>query len=201
MDQAAATCIAGGKFPPFTSYHLIVAGCFLTKLPAYMYHGQICYGTERIILVKSIAEDFIAHLKEKAASFNVGLPVTVAMAKGAKFLLGGPQYGEKNALVLTIVTGVTKVMLMWNEETFGPSVAVFIVNSDEEAIDLVSDTLYGFSTSVHTTNLTRALNISKELDIGQVQVNANTVHGEGTSSVFFGMLRLMTNFHSKLAMW
>ncbi|KAE9372002.1 ALDH-like protein [Stipitochalara longipes BDJ] len=168
VEEAAVTCIFG----------------------AYMHHGQICYGTERIILMKGIADDFITILKKKASSFDVGLPVTASMAKGAhdklldaqskgaKFLLGGPQYGEKHALVPTIVTGVTKDMIMWNEETFGPSVAVFVVDSDEEAIDLVNNTPYGFSTSIHTTNLMRALNISKELDVGQVQVNANTVYGE-----------------------
>jgi len=141
--------------------------------------------------MKNIADDFVALLKGKASEFNVGLPVTAAMSqgahdklldaqsKGAKFLLGGPQYSDKHALVPTIVTGITKDMMMWNEETFGPSVAVFIVDSDEEAIDLVNDTPYGFSTSIHTTNLTRALNISKELEVGQVQVNANTVYGEG----------------------
>lgn len=55
---------------------------------------------------------------------------------------------------------------------------MFIVDNVEEAIELVNDTPCGFSTSIHTTNLTRALNISKELDVGQVQVNANTVYGE-----------------------
>jgi acyl-CoA reductase-like NAD-dependent aldehyde dehydrogenase len=166
------------------------------EILAYMHHGQICYGTERIITMKSIADDFIKLLQKKAKSFDVGLPVTAAMAKGAhdklldaqskgaKILLGGPQYSEKNALVPTIVIGVTKEMVMWNEETFGPSVAVFIVDNDEEAIELVNDTPYGFSTSIHTMNLTRALKISKELEVGQVQVNANTVYGEGENNGF-----------------
>jgi acyl-CoA reductase-like NAD-dependent aldehyde dehydrogenase len=94
--------------------------------------------------MKSIANDFIQLLKGNAELFNVGYPVTVAMAKGAheklfdaqskgaKFLLGEPQYGENNALVPTIVIGVTRDMTMWNEETFGLSVAVFIVENDEE---------------------------------------------------------------------
>jgi acyl-CoA reductase-like NAD-dependent aldehyde dehydrogenase len=62
--------------------------------------------------------------------------------------------------------------------------AVFIVDNVEEAIELVNDTPYGFSTSIHTTNLTRALNISKEPDVGQVQVHANTVYGEGKNNCF-----------------
>jgi acyl-CoA reductase-like NAD-dependent aldehyde dehydrogenase len=75
-------------------------------------------------------------------------------------------------------------MITWNEETFGPSVAVFIVDNVEEAIELVNDTPYGISTSIHTTNLTRALNISKELVVGQVQVNANTVYEEDKNNCF-----------------
>jgi len=178
-----------------------------------MHHGQICYGTERIILMKSIADSFIALLKKQAASFDVGLPVTAAMAKGshdklldaqskgAKFLLGGPQYSANHTLVPTIVTGLTKDMIMWNEETFGPSVAVFIVDSDEEAIKLVNDTPYGFSTSIHTTNLTRALAISKELEVGQVQVNANTVYGEGKNGIILVCVGRVTNFCSEFAVW
>lgn len=82
---------------------------------------------------------------------------------------------------------------MWNEETFGPSVALFIVDSDEEAVELVNDTPYGFSTSIHTTNLNRALNISKELDVGQAQANANTVYGEGKNVTFFSVLTLIAD--------
>jgi acyl-CoA reductase-like NAD-dependent aldehyde dehydrogenase len=156
-----------------------------------MHHGQICYGTERIIIMESIADSFISILVREAEKLNVGYPVTANMAKGAhdklvdaqnknaKFLLGGPKYGPNNSLFPTIVTGVTKDMIMWNEETFGPSVAVFIVKNDEEAIDLVNDTPYGFSTSIHTADLHRALWISKELDVGQVQMNGITVYGEG----------------------
>ena len=141
--------------------------------------------------MKSIAENFIQLLKKTAESFDAGIPVTATMSKGthdklvdaqykgAKFILGGPQYGEKHSLVPSIVTGVTKEMTMWNEETFGPCLAVYIVDNDEEAIELVNDTPYGFSTSIHTRDLTRALKISRELDVGQVQVNANTVSGEG----------------------
>jgi acyl-CoA reductase-like NAD-dependent aldehyde dehydrogenase len=194
LEEAAATCIFGGKVLSWPDISLI--GTVAEHILAYMHHGQICFSTERIIIMKSIADDFIKLLKTKAESFDVGLPVTAAMSKGAhdklldaqskgaKFLLGGPQHSEKNALVPTIVTDITKEMTMWNEETFGPSVAVFIVDTDEDAIELVNDTPYGFSTSIHTTNLTRALNISKELDVGQVQVNANTVYGEGKKNVF-----------------
>lgn len=158
-----------------------------------MHHGQICYGTERIIVMKGVAEAFIELLKKNAESSHVGFPITAAMAKGAhdklsdaqqkgaKFILGGPQYAEKNSLIPTIVTNVTRDMTMWNEETFGPSVSVFIVENDQEAIDLVNATPYGYSTSIHTKNLGRAMDISRELDVGQVQVNANTVYSERKS--------------------
>jgi acyl-CoA reductase-like NAD-dependent aldehyde dehydrogenase len=56
-------------------------------------------------------------------------------------------------------------MTIWGEESFGPSIGVFIVNTDQEAIDLVNDTSYGFSTLIYTTNLERAVNVTKELDV------------------------------------
>jgi acyl-CoA reductase-like NAD-dependent aldehyde dehydrogenase len=70
---------------------------------AYMHHGQICYGTERIVITESIADEFIKLLQKKVGTFDVGLLVTAAMAKrafdrlidaqsnGAKVLLHGPQ--------------------------------------------------------------------------------------------------------------
>jgi acyl-CoA reductase-like NAD-dependent aldehyde dehydrogenase len=70
---------------------------------AFMHHGQICYGTERIILMESIADNFISLLKKEAENFNVGYPVIAKMSKGsydklldaerngAKFLSGGPK--------------------------------------------------------------------------------------------------------------
>jgi acyl-CoA reductase-like NAD-dependent aldehyde dehydrogenase len=102
--------------------------------------------------MESIADNFISLLKKEAENFNVGYPVTTNMSKdsydkllnaerkGANFLLGGPKYGSKRSLVPTILTGVTKDMTIWDEESFCPSVAAFIVKNDQEAMDLVNDT-------------------------------------------------------------
>ncbi|KAF4630451.1 hypothetical protein G7Y89_g7688 [Cudoniella acicularis] len=157
----------------------------------YMHHGQICYGTERIIILRTIADSFLPLLTKEASTFNPGLPVSAtisssthaklldAASKGATFLLGGPTYSENGiSLAPTIVTGVTREMIMWDEETFGPCVAVFVVESGEEAVALVNESSYGFSTSIHTRDLERALEMSRGLEVGQVQVNANTVYGE-----------------------
>jgi acyl-CoA reductase-like NAD-dependent aldehyde dehydrogenase len=127
--------------------------------------------------MESIADNFISLMKMKVENFNVGYPVIANMSKGwydklldaqrkgAKFLLGGPKYGSKHSLPPNILTGVTKDMTIWDEESFGPSIGVFIVNTDQEAIDLVNDTSYGFSTLIYTTNLERAVNVTKELDV------------------------------------
>ncbi|TVY88639.1 Salicylaldehyde dehydrogenase [Lachnellula willkommii] len=188
-DKAAAIVLEDAGME--ASADICIFGEFADNLPAFVHHGQVCFGTERVIIMKSVAENFIQLLKKKAESFHAGIPVTASMSKGthdklvdaqskgAEFILGGPQYGEKHSLVPSIVTGVTKDMTMWNEETFGPCLAVYIVDSDEEATELVNDTPYGFSTSIHTKDLTRALNMSKELDVGQVQVNGTTVHSDG----------------------
>jgi hypothetical protein len=48
----------------------------------FMHHGQICYGTERIIIMESIADNFISLMKMKVENFNVGYPVIANMSKG-----------------------------------------------------------------------------------------------------------------------
>ncbi|RFU28721.1 hypothetical protein B7463_g7626, partial [Scytalidium lignicola] len=153
---------------------------------AFLHHGQICFSTERIIVQKKIAGTFLSLLQKHAAVASSGDGVTErvitnaynklveAKSKGAKFIIGGPQYDSSSSLRPTIVTGVTKDMSMWDEETFGPSVAVFIVETEQEAIDLANNTRFGLNAAVHTANMHRGLIVARQLEYGQVHVNSLT---------------------------
>lgn len=161
---------------------------------AFMNHGQICFSTERIIVLESVADKFIELLKLKSTGFAPGSGVSdevvrkahdalvEAEEKGAKFLSGGPKYTGPAELLPTIVTGVTRDMRMFDIETFGPSVSVYMVTDDEAAIAAANDSVYGLNASIHTKDMYRAIKIARQLEFGQVHVNSLTAHNEGIVS-------------------
>ena len=77
-----------------------------------------------------------------------------------------------------VVVGTKKEMDLYYTESFGPTVSVMPVNSEEEALELANDTEYGLSSAVFTKDLGRALRIAKGIESGAVHVNGMTVHDE-----------------------
>jgi acyl-CoA reductase-like NAD-dependent aldehyde dehydrogenase len=65
-----------------------------------------------------------------------------------------------------IVDGVNKNMDLFHTESFGPSVSVIEISSDEEAIEIANDTEYGLSGAIFTENLGRGLRIAKQIESG-----------------------------------
>lgn len=155
-----------------------------------MHHGQICFSTERVVILDSIAEDFLDLLQEKAQSFTPGSGVSrdmvsraydrlsEAQEKGARFIVGSPSYKGPTELCPTIVTGITEEMSLFGTESFGPTVSVYVAKDDEEAITIANDSLYGLNASIHTTNMSRAITIARQLEFGQVHINSMTTHNE-----------------------
>ena len=111
-----------------------------------MNQGQICMSTERIIVEKSVAEEFARKLAAKGGALKVGDPLSPdsqlgclinpgavkrvqelvddAVAKGAKVLTGGKANGP--CYPPTVVFGVTPAMRMYGEESFGPAKPIVI---------------------------------------------------------------------------
>jgi len=106
-----------------------------------------------------------------------------AQSNGATFLLGSPTYTSKNSLQPALLTDVTPKSRIWDEETFGPSATVYIVDTDSEAIERANDSAYGLSAAVHSTNWERAYNVSRQLEYGQVSVNNMTVADASTQPI------------------
>ena len=157
---------------------------------AFLHHGQICFSTERIIVHESVAQEFIALLIKEATGFDAGSGVTKDLAskacaklveaeeKGAKFIVGSPQYVGAAGLRPSLVTGVTKNMSIFDEETFGPSAAVYIVKDDEEAIQTANDSEYGLNAAIHTRDMYRGVSMGRRLEVGQVHINSLTENDE-----------------------
>jgi acyl-CoA reductase-like NAD-dependent aldehyde dehydrogenase len=153
--------------------------------------------TERILVHQSILEPFQDALQ--TAINNVfpsdqPAPVLVASAgveknkklladvtsKGGSVVHGEPNVSEESKFRMrpVVVSGVTKDMDLYYTESFGPTVSLISVSSDDEAVAIANDTEYGLSAAVFTENLARGLKLAKRIESGAVHINSMTVHDE-----------------------
>ncbi|KAM0720342.1 hypothetical protein Q7P37_004478 [Cladosporium fusiforme] len=170
---------------------------FQCALGSFFHAGQICMATERILVHRNIIDKFGEALKvatEKVYSPSDDAPVLIsklgvqknrqlredAEKKGAKILYGdvGSKEDSDYRLRPLIVSDVKKEMDIFYTESFGPTVSLIAVDSDEHAVDLANDTEYGLSGAVFTENLGRGLRIAREIDSGAVHINSMSVHDE-----------------------
>ena len=166
---------------------------------SFLYQGQICMSTERIVVDQSIADTFVAKFAARAKELPAGDPmqngacvigpmvsktngprlnslIEDAISKGAKLACGGRAEGA--TMPATIVDHVKPNMKIYDEETFGPITTVVRVNGDQEAITVANDTAYGLSSAVFGRDVTRALNVAMQIDTGSCHVNGSTVQNE-----------------------
>lgn len=170
---------------------------FQCALGAFVHAGQICMSTERIIVQKSIIEPFTEALKGAIAKIypdSGEAPILVAkpaveknqklikdaVSKGAKLVYGDLNAKETNAHRLRplIVADVTKEMDLYYTESFGPSVSLLTVESEEQAVQLANDTEYGLSGAIFTKDLQRGIRLARQIDTGAVHINQMSVHDE-----------------------
>ena len=158
---------------------------------AVLHHGQICFSTERIIVQRSVAPQFQDLLVKVVSSEQGGTAVHAGIAeraqsvlqeakdKGNQFLVGGPEMAVKNGLRPSIVlvepTTAKDDLKIVDEETFGPSASLYIVEDDAAAVQLANRSAYGLNATIHSKNMERALKMGRELEYGQVHVNSISV--------------------------
>jgi benzaldehyde dehydrogenase (NAD) len=165
---------------------------------AFANSGQICMSTERIIVDRKIADEFVARLATKAKSLPLGDPrkgpvvlgsvvdmatvercnalIDDALAKGATLLCGGK--AETTLIPATLLDHVTPEMKIYGEESFGPVKGIVRVHGEEEAIACANDNAYGLSAAVFGRDLARAMNVARRIESGICHVNGPTVHDE-----------------------
>ena len=152
---------------------------------AFVHSGQICMSTERILVHSSIADQFREALKtamgktygnESPAPILVTAPpvqknkklVEQALSKGAKILTGDINAKEHSETRMRpiVVDSVTKDMDIYQTESFGPTVSLIVVESEDEAIEIANDTEYGLSSAVFTQDLAAGLRVAKQIETG-----------------------------------
>ncbi|KAL2377679.1 hypothetical protein RJZ90_006556 [Blastomyces dermatitidis] len=169
-------------------------GCVMGS---FLHGGQICMSTERIIVQRSVIDEFRNHLRETMATSNSNPPpvlvsaapviknrnlVSNAVSKGGNILVGDNISTEETPnntrMDPIILEGITPDMDIYHTESFGPTVSLYVVDTEQEAIQLANDTEYGLSAAVYTENLGRGLRVAKQLESGAVHINSMTVHDE-----------------------
>ncbi|KAE8379698.1 Aldehyde/histidinol dehydrogenase [Aspergillus bertholletiae] len=163
-------------------------------LGSFLNSGQICMSTERILVHEKVASQFTAALETAVARLfpdPTAQIVNAASLDKSKRLIRdaiskGARVSRRDAVIpdgttklpLTVLEGVDMSMDIYHSESFGPSVSIITVASDDEAIRIANDTDYGLSSAVFTEDLRRGLKIAKQIQSGAVHINSMTVHDE-----------------------
>nr|WP_125612667.1 NAD-dependent succinate-semialdehyde dehydrogenase [Specibacter cremeus] len=157
--------------------------------------GQACNAPKRMIVLGGLYDAFVSKLAGRMAEFVPGDPadprttlaplssqaaadelveqIRDAVEQGASLLVGGHRIDGPGAYVQpAVLTGVTEEMRAHREELFGPAVVVYRADSEDEAVALANDSVYGLGASVFSADPDRARRVGDRLDAGMVSINA-----------------------------
>ncbi len=182
----------GGKNPS-----VVFADCDLDEAAAgvaraaFFNTGQVCLCGSRLLVERSIADEFVAKLqqqieagdwtpgesmgsliswdhREKVASY-----VELAKEEGGTVVCGGNRVGPPDGAFFqpTIITGLPIDCRVATEEIFGPVVTVHAFDSEDEAIAMANHVEYGLASSVWTNDLKRAHRCAARIESGMVWIN------------------------------
>lgn len=180
--------------------------------------GQVCIAGSRILVERSIHEDFVRRLAAHAAAIKVGDPLDGATQSGAvnsarqleqnlrfvsearaagRRVIGGERLHEATGgfyMAPAIIADAEPSDRVFREEVFGPVVTVTPFDTEAEAIELANSTAYGLAAAVWTTNLSRAHRMVRKIRAGLVHVNT---YGGSDLTVPLGGVKQSGNGHDK----
>ncbi|MGH2756899.1 MAG: aldehyde dehydrogenase family protein, partial [Actinomycetota bacterium] len=199
----------GGKSPNivFADANLQAASMG-SMMGVFLNSGQVCTASSRILVEKSVHDDFVSSLVEATKSMKLGPAleegtgmgpvvsqeqldrvtgyIDIGKSEGAAVAIGGErasELGDGYFVRPTIFTGVRNDMKIAQEEIFGPVTAVMPVDDVDEAIRIANDTIYGLASAVWTTDLAKAHKVARGIKAGTVWVNT---YGLFDPSVSYG---------------
>lgn len=157
--------------------------------------GEICSSPTRLLVEESIADDVLARVIAESAPYRPGNPLDPATRMGAmvdanhcrtvmsyidkgrteaRLALGGNRVtigSSDNFIEPTIFADVAPDATIAREEIFGPVLSVIPFRTEEDAVRIANDSIYGLMASVFTSNLGRAHRMADALKAGTVTVN------------------------------
>ena len=163
-------------------------------------NGERCTAGSRILAERPVYDEVVARLAERAARVRVGDPsdpvtevgalvhpehyarvldyVDIGVKEGARLVAGGSRPADLpagNYLAATVFADVKPSMRIFQEEIFGPVVAVTPFDTEEEAIGLANGTRYGLAAYLWTSSLNRAHRVADAVESGMTWINSHNV--------------------------
>lgn len=190
----------GGKSPAVVFADAdLDAAIDATVFGVFSLNGERCTAGSRILVERSIYDEFVERYSAQADRVRVGLPEDPATEVGAivhpehfekvmsyveigkqeaRLTAGGhrpDEFPEGNFVRPTVFADVSPDARIFQEEIFGPVVAITPFDTDEEALELANNTKYGLAAYIWTNDLKRAHNFSQDVEAGMVWLNSNNV--------------------------
>ena len=161
--------------------------------------GQVCVSGTRLLVQRSIYEEFIEKLKiecekmvpgdgfDRTSTLNTLIHrehakvvwgyIEKGKAQGARLVCGGVPYEDEtlkkgNFVPVTLFADVTPDMTIFQEEIFGPVLCITPFDTEEEAVKLANATEYGLAGGVFTKDMKRGLRVAQKIKGGQIYVNS-----------------------------
>ena len=164
----------------------------------YSLNGERCTSSSRLLVQKSIADQFHAKLIDRVKRLKVGHPLDPAteigplihkthfdkvsgyvgagLADGATLAAGGKRIGSEGWFIEpTLFTHATPKMRIAQEEVFGPFLTSLTFADEAEALTMANGVAYGLAGYLWTSDLTRAMRFSDALEAGMIWVNSENV--------------------------
>ncbi|MCE8049723.1 aldehyde dehydrogenase [Halomonas daqingensis] len=194
----------GGKSP-----NLVFADCkdldtVASHAAAAIFHnqGEVCIAGSRLLVENTIRDDFVERVLKAAENMQPGDPldpdsfmgaivdeaqhrrildyIRQGVEEGARLRTGGKTIDGPGLFIPpTVFDGVTPQMAIGREEIFGPVLAVFGFDTEEEAVAMANDTPYGLAAGLWSQDIDRIMRVTRRLQSGQVFVN-NWAGGDQT---------------------
>jgi len=165
-----------------------------TASGAFFNAGQVCSAATRVIVERSIHDQFVEKIAARAKSLRMGDPlddgislgpvisemqmnrvldyIRIGREENADVVTGGTRAGRRGYFVQpTVFAGVTGAMRIAREEIFGPVLAVLPFDDEDEAVALANGTHYSLAAAVWTKDVDRAHRMSDRFDAGTVWIN------------------------------
>ena len=175
---------------------LAVAGAMLSK---FRNSGQTCVCVNRFLVHEKVYDEFTAKLCKTVSELKIGNGLDVgvnigplinknavkktikfvedAKAKGGTILIGGNTLGNCY-FEPTVIGNASKEMLFSSEEIFGPIAPIYEFSSDEQAIQMANDTIYGLASYFYSQNVARCWKVAEALEYGMVGINEGLISTE-----------------------
>jgi 5-carboxymethyl-2-hydroxymuconic-semialdehyde dehydrogenase len=190
----------GGKSPAVVFADAdLDAAVDATIFGVFSLNGERCTAGSRILVQREVYDAFVEKYAAQAARVRVGFPHDPATEVGAlvhpehvakvmsyvelgktegRLVAGGGRpegFETGNFVAPTVFADVPPTARIFQEEIFGPVVAITPFDTDEDAVALANDTAYGLAAYVWTNDLKRAHNVAGAIEAGMVWLNSNNV--------------------------